>query len=101
MVEFVKLDAEESEPEQRGDRKPDLHALHLALLHLQHRETIGDRRDEQHRGVARDLPEVEQTLRRRTRGIAAAEHRIDGKADSEEEDIATTIEQEHTHRSTS
>src|SRR3546814_12490253 len=35
MVEFVKLDAEEGEPEQPGDSEPDLHALHLALLHLE------------------------------------------------------------------
>src|SRR3546814_16833410 len=51
LVEFVKLDAEESEPAQRGDRKPDLHALHLALLHMQHRETIGNRREEPQRRV--------------------------------------------------
>src|SRR3546814_9042001 len=85
MVEFVKLDAEEGEPEQPGDSEPDLHALHLALLHLEHRKAIGDRRKKQHRGVERDQLQVEQILRRRSRGIAAAEHGIAGKEDRPEE----------------
>src|SRR3546814_9240002 len=99
MVEFVKLDPEEGEPEETGDREPDLHALHLALLHLEHRKAIGDRRKKQHRGVERDQLEVEQILRRRSRGIAAAEHGIAGKEEREDEEVAHQIDPEAQHRS--
>src|SRR3546814_5608275 len=81
------------------DREPDLHALHLALLHLEHRKAIGDRRKKQHRGVERDQLEVEQILRRRSRGIAAAEHGIAGKEDREDEAVAHQIDPEAQHRS--
>ncbi len=98
MVEFVKLDPEEGEPEQPGDREPELDALHPALLHLEHGKTIGDRREEQHRGVERDELEVEQILRRGPRGIAAAEHGVAGEEDREDEAIAHQIDPEAQHR---
>src|SRR3546814_13037994 len=59
MVEFVKLDAEEGEPEQPGDSEPDLHALHLALLQLEHRKAISDRSSKERRVGKRGYERVE------------------------------------------
>src|SRR3546814_9209782 len=65
----------EAEAEQPGDREPALRRGLPPPRHRQHREAVGDRREQQHRGVERDQRQLEQLARAGAAGIAGAEHR--------------------------
>jgi hypothetical protein len=59
------FDAEEGQTKAQGEDQPADQAL-LAALHRDHGKAIGDRREQQHRGVERHQRQVEQVLGRRT-----------------------------------
>ena len=76
--ELVELDAEKPAPSrpvtasQPASRRP-------VALHLEHREAVGDGRQQQQRGVHRDQRQVEQVGAGRARRVVAAEHAVRGE----------------------
>src|SRR3569833_1246227 len=98
MREFVDLDTDEASTEHAGNRQPPEGAAQAILLHLQHRETVGDRREQQHRGVDRHEWQVEQLRACLTTRIASTEHTVHGEQTSEHEAIAHQVQPEPEQR---
>src|SRR3546814_19389070 len=84
----------EAEAEQPGDREPALRRGLPPPRHRQYREAVGDRREQQHRGVERDQRQLEQLARAGAAGIAGAAHRIGREQDREEEAVAPQVQPE-------
>ena len=96
--ELVHFDRQEREAEQAGEDQPHLHDALATFLHRQHREAVGDRREQQHRGVHRHQRQLEDLLRAGTAGIAVAEHGIGREQHREDEAIAHQVHPEAQHR---
>jgi hypothetical protein len=95
---FVELDAEEAEAEQSGDREPDERRTDALALHFEHREAVGDRRQQQQRRVERDQRQLEQMRAARSTRVAAAEHAVGREQAGEDEAVAHQVQPEAEQR---
>ncbi|KAG5730438.1 hypothetical protein E4T56_gene15767, partial [Termitomyces sp. T112] len=62
VVEFVEFDRKEAQAKAQGQDQPADQALLAAVLHRDHGKAIGDRREEQQRGVDRHQRQFKQVL---------------------------------------
>ncbi|MNH90384.1 hypothetical protein D3C73_429220 [compost metagenome] len=76
VMELIEFDTQEGEAEETSNGEPEQGFLLGTAFHLQHRETVGDRREQEHGGVDCHELQVEQVGRRWAGRIIAAEHGI-------------------------
>ncbi|MCY1238853.1 hypothetical protein D9M72_516120 [compost metagenome] len=96
--ELIKLDRQEPRAEDPRDGQPDLGAGDAVLLHLQHGKAVGDRRQQQERGVQRHQRQLEQLCPARSPRILPAQHAIRGEQAREYQAVAHQVEPEPEQR---
>ena len=82
-------------PSSAGDRQPRLRRPRPAPRSIASmREAVGDRGDQQDRGVERDQRQLEDLARGRPAGIAGAEHAEGGEQRREDQRVAHQVDPE-------
>ena len=94
QVELVDFHADEAGTEQPGNGQPAQYAGLVAFVHLQHGETEGDTGEQQQRGFAQYVVQLEDVMTRRAAGEVAGQHRVGGEDRRKQDAVGHQVQPE-------